>query len=192
MGMGHPGLWCNKSFSHNCCPHDQHVPNQQTHHCPAPEWQARTLHAHMHSWYPCPPHLSATRPYHLQPSFSLPHLCCHPMQCRLQCHLHQDWMDNTYRGKVNLCCSKCTCTGLWMTPLCPTPPSTANKNQANTLPTAITANLDATSSMDEYAHCIHQALCSPLATTLIQALKCSRELATISASYQHPPALFNN
>jgi hypothetical protein len=45
--------------------------------------------------------------------------------------------------------------------------------------------LDATSSASEYARYIHQALCSPLATTLIQALKCSRELATIPGLTVH-------
>jgi hypothetical protein len=44
------------------------------------------------------------------------------------------------------------------------------------LPIVIAANVDATSSVGEYARYIHQALCSPPATTLIQALKCSREL----------------
>jgi hypothetical protein len=85
----------------------------------------------------------------------------------------------TYCGKVNLCSSKCTRTGLWMIHLCPTPPLSTDNNQANLLPTVITANVDAISSVGEYAHCIDQALCSPLATTLIQALKCSRKLATI-------------
>jgi hypothetical protein len=91
----------------------------------------------------------------------------------------------TYRGKVILCGSKCTCTGLWMIPLCPTLPSAANKNPANLLPTVISANMDATSSTGEYARYIHQALCSPLATTLIQALKGSRELATIPGLTAH-------
>ncbi len=86
------------------------------------------------------------------------------------------------RGKVIICGTKCTRTGLWMIPLCPTPPETANKNQANTLPTVIVTIVDATSSVAEYACYIHQALCSPPVTTLIQALKCSRELAII---YQH-------
>jgi hypothetical protein len=91
----------------------------------------------------------------------------------------------TYCGKVILCNSKCTCTGLWMIPLCPTLPSTANNNQANTLPTVIAANVDATSSTGEYARYIHQALCSPPATTLLQTLKRSRELATIPGLTAH-------
>jgi hypothetical protein len=91
----------------------------------------------------------------------------------------------TYCGKVILCGSKCTCTELWMIPLYPTPPSTANNNQANTLPTVIAANMDTTSSTGEYARYIHQALCSPPTTTLIQALKCSRELATIPGLTAH-------
>jgi hypothetical protein len=55
-----------------------------------------------------------------------------------------------YRGKVILCGSKCTRTGLWMIPLYPTLPATANNNQANTLSTVIAANVDA-SSAGEYA-----------------------------------------
>jgi hypothetical protein len=47
------------------------------------------------------------------------------------------------------------------------------------------ANVDATSSMDEYACHIYQALCSPPVTTLIQALKCRRELATIPSLTVH-------
>jgi hypothetical protein len=83
----------------------------------------------------------------------------------------------TYCGKVILCSSKRTCTRLWMIPLCP--------NQANMLPTVMAANVYATSSLGEYAHYIHQALCSPLATTLIQALKSCRELATIPGLTEH-------
>jgi hypothetical protein len=90
-----------------------------------------------------------------------------------------------YCGKVILCGSKCTRTGLWMIPLCPTPPSSANNNQTNMLPTVIVANVDATFSAGEYARYIHHTLCSPLATTLIQALKCSKELATIPGLMAH-------
>jgi hypothetical protein len=88
----------------------------------------------------------------------------------------------TYCGKIILCGSKCTRTGLWIIPLCPTPPSTASNNHANPLPTVIAANVDATSSASEYARYIHQALCFPLAATLIQALKCSRKLQPSLAS----------
>jgi hypothetical protein len=95
----------------------------------------------------------------------------------------------TYRGKNILCGSKCTRTGSWMIPLCSTPPSTTNNNHANPLPNVIAAYVDATSSAGEYARYIHQALCSPPATTLIQALKCSRELATIPGLTAH---LINN
>jgi hypothetical protein len=72
-----------------------------------------------------------------------------------------------------------------MIPLCPTLPLTANDNQANTLPTVIVANVETISSAGEYAHYIHQALCYPPATTLIQALKHSRELATIPGLTVH-------
>ncbi len=69
----------------------------------------------------------------------------HPMQCRLQCCLHQDWLHNQYCGKIILCGSKGTHIRLWMIPLCPTPPLTASNNPANPLPTVIAANVDATS-----------------------------------------------
>jgi hypothetical protein len=91
----------------------------------------------------------------------------------------------THRGKIILWGSKCTRIGLWMILLCPTPPLTARNNPANPLPTVIAANMDATSSAGKYAHCIHQALCSNPATTLIQALKHSRELATIPGFTAH-------
>jgi hypothetical protein len=47
------------------------------------------------------------------------------------------------------------------------------------LPTVIAANVDATSSAGDFEGYIYQALCSPPATTLIQELKRSKELATI-------------
>jgi hypothetical protein len=90
-----------------------------------------------------------------------------------------------YRGNIIMCGSKCTLNGLWMIPLCPTPPLTTSNNHANPLSTVIAANVDNTSSAGEYACYIDQALCSPPATTLIQALKRSRELATIPGLMAH-------
>jgi hypothetical protein len=46
--------------------------------------------------------------------------------------------------------------------------------------TAVAANIDTTSSAAEYACYIHQIMCSPPASTLLQALDLSEELATIS------------
>jgi hypothetical protein len=62
---------------------------------------------------------------------------------------------------------------------------TASINPAIPPPTVIAANMEATSSAGEYACYIHQALCSPPATTLIQAFKQSRELATIPGLTAH-------
>jgi hypothetical protein len=45
--------------------------------------------------------------------------------------------------------------------------------------TAFAANVDATSSTAEYAHYIHQIMCSPPASTLLGALNLSEEPATI-------------
>jgi hypothetical protein len=72
-----------------------------------------------------------------------------------------------------------------MTPLCPTPPLTASINPAIPPPTVIAGNVEATSSAAGYACYIHQALCSHPATTLIQALKQSRELATTPGLMAH-------
>jgi hypothetical protein len=88
-------------------------------------------------------------------------------------------------AKTILFSSKCTYTRLWMIPLCPTPPSTTSINPAIPPPTIIAANIEATSSAGEYACYIDQALCSPPATTLIQALKQNRELATIPGLMAH-------
>jgi hypothetical protein len=46
--------------------------------------------------------------------------------------------------------------------------------------TAVAANIDATSSTTEYAHYIHQIMCSPPASTLLRALDISEKLATIT------------
>ncbi len=183
--MGHCGLWCNKSFSHDRCPHDQHVPNQQTYHCLGPEWGARILQAHVHSCYPCPPHLSQHA--HIIPGLASHSLISVVTLCNTGCNAVFTKIRCTimYCGKIILCGGKCTCTGLWMTPLYPTSPLIANNHQANLLPTVIAAKVDATSCMGECARYIHQALCSPPATTLIRVLKCSRELATIPGLMGH-------
>ena len=55
--------------------------------------------------------------------------------------------------------------------------------------TAIAANVDATSSAAEYARYIHQCICSPPSATLLGALTCSEELATIPGL---TPALIKN
>ena len=123
----------------------------------------------VHSTHMCTLNITALpASAHPRPGFPLPNLRRHPMQCR-QCRLHQDWMHNHVSRQVILCSSKCTRTGLWIIPLSRTPPLSANKNLANLLPTVIAANVDATSSAGEYARYIHQDLCSPPATTLIQA-----------------------
>ncbi len=43
----------------------------------------------------------------------------------------------TYCGKIILCSTKFTCTGLWMIPLCPTPPLTTSINPAIPPPTML-------------------------------------------------------
>jgi hypothetical protein len=62
---------------------------------------------------------------------------------------------------------------------------TASSNPAIPPPTVIAANVEAALSAGEYACYIHQALCSLPVTTLIQALKQSKELATIPGLTAH-------
>jgi hypothetical protein len=65
------------------------------------------------------------------------------------------------------------------------PPLATSINLAIPPSTAIAANMDATSSAGEYERYFHQALCSPLVPTLMQALKGSRELTTIPGLTAH-------
>ena len=100
----------------------------------------------------------------------------------------------SYHGRVVLCANKCTRTGLWMIPLAATTPPTTptyvptdtllasmrtSTHQGLTLPVVIAANVEATSTAAEYAHFVHQALCSPPAKSLLRAFERSKELATI-------------
>ncbi len=92
-----------------------------------------------------------------------------------------------YRGRTIVCGHKCIRTGLWMVPITkntgdqatsPVPPTAAPTS-------AVAANVDATSSAAEYAHYIPQCLCSLSAATLLGALNCSEELATIPGLTPH-------
>jgi hypothetical protein len=85
----------------------------------------------------------------------------------------------THRGKTILCGSKCMHTGLWMIPLTTSPALIPEQAAASVLPIAVAANIDATSTVAEHARFIHQALCSPLAATLLCTLATSSELVTI-------------
>jgi hypothetical protein len=92
-----------------------------------------------------------------------------------------------YRGCTIICGHKCTQTGLWMVPI------TKNTGDQATSPvpptatptSAVAANVDATSSAAKYARYIHQCLCSLPADTLLRALNCSEELATIPGLTPH-------
>ncbi len=146
---------------------------------------------HVHSIHMCMLDIPAL-PASAQHAHIIPGLACHSLisvitLCNVGCNVAFTKIacTITYCGKIILCSSKCTHTGLWMIPLFPTPPLTTSKNPANLLPTVIAANMDATSSAGEYACYIHQALCSPPVTTLIQALRCSRDLATIPGLMAH-------
>jgi hypothetical protein len=72
-----------------------------------------------------------------------------------------------------------------MIPLCPVVTSATSIKLDIPPPTAIAANVNATSSAGGYVRYIHQALCSPLEPTLMQALTQSKELATIPGLLTH-------
>jgi hypothetical protein len=146
---------------------------------------------HVHSTHTCTldiPALPAlARHAHINPGLASHSLISIPTLCNAGCNVAftKIGCKITYHGKIILCSSKCTRTGLWMISLCPTPPSTTSIYPAIPPPTVIDTKVEATSSAGEHAHYIYQALCSPLATTLIQALKQSRELATIPGLMAH-------
>jgi hypothetical protein len=93
----------------------------------------------------------------------------------------------SYHGQTIICGNKCTRTRLWMVPLtknardqAASPSATTNHVPLITPPiAALVANIDATSSAAKYARYIHQIMCSLPASTLLQALDLSEELATI-------------
>jgi hypothetical protein len=92
----------------------------------------------------------------------------------------------SYRGCTIICGNKCTGRSLWMVPLTNLDVQAASQSATTThallciLSTAaVAANIDATSATAKYSHYIHQIMCSPLASTLLQALDLSEELATI-------------
>jgi hypothetical protein len=103
---------------------------------------------------------------------------------------------STYRGCTIICGHKCTHTGLWMIPLrahdsqAANPPGSIDHTPPTAVPTdAVAANVDAISSTAEYAHYIHQFMCSPPSATLLRALDRSEELTTIPGL---TPALIKN
>jgi hypothetical protein len=93
----------------------------------------------------------------------------------------------SYHGQTIICDKMCTCMGLWMVPLtknagdqAASPSTTTNHEPLITPPTAaLAANVDATSSVAKYTHYIHQIMCSLPASTLLQGIDLSEELATI-------------
>jgi hypothetical protein len=92
----------------------------------------------------------------------------------------------SYRGRTIICGNKCTRTGLWMVLLtnpgvqATSPSATTTHAPLRISSTAVVAAIiDTTSSAVKYACYIHQIMCSSLASTLLQALDLSEELATI-------------
>jgi hypothetical protein len=72
-----------------------------------------------------------------------------------------------------------------MIPLTTSPTLIPEQATASALPIAIAANINATSTAVEHARFIHQALCLPLAATLLWALATSSELVTIPGLTAH-------
>jgi hypothetical protein len=93
----------------------------------------------------------------------------------------------SYRSSTIICGHKCSRTGLGVVPLtknagdqAASPTATDNRASPTAAPTfALAANIDATSSTAKYAYYIHQIMCSPPASTLLEALDHSEEIATI-------------
>ncbi len=56
---------------------------------------------------------------------------------------------------------------------------------ASALPIAVAANINATSTVAEHVHFIHQALCLPPTVTLLCVLATSSELVTIPGLTAH-------
>jgi hypothetical protein len=92
--------------------------------------------------------------------------------------------SNKYHGHTILCSSKCMRTGLWMIPHQPIqPPMIPPTNGLP--PMAMAANVAATSTAGNYAHFLHQALCSPPTPSLLRALARSTELKTFPSLTPH-------
>jgi hypothetical protein len=100
--------------------------------------------------------------------------------------LHKNQLLITYRGRTIIYSHKCTHTGIWMIPLkahdsqAANPPSSSDYTPPTAAPTfAIATKADATLSASEYAHYIHQFMCSLPSATLLRALDRNEKLTTI-------------
>lgn len=128
------------------------------------------------------------RQAHIIPDLASHSLISVPTLCNAGCQVH--FSDNackiTHDNKTIMCATKCADTNMWMIPLTMQQPAQQTPNThpaAHTQPTTHgmhnCTHIRNTSTQHEYAQFIHQALGSPPAATLLQALKRSNELITI-------------
>jgi len=136
---------------------------------------------------------AATRIAHIIPGLTSHSLLSVVTMCNAGCTVTftKIGCSIVYHGRTIICGHKCTHTGLWMVPLQQEGHTNPSTSPATNPPatTAMAANVEATSSAPEYARYIHQLLCSPPASTLMQALAISTELSTIPGL---TPAFINN
>ena len=130
---------------------------------------------------------AAAHQAHIIPNLASHSLILVVMLCNAGCDILFTKIGCTilHRGCMVLCANKCTCTGLWLIPLALTATTTPSNMAAAHPPTKIATNVKVTSTATEYTWFIHQALCSPPATTLLRTLERSKELATIPGFSLH-------
>jgi hypothetical protein len=156
----------------------------------------------VHSTHTCTLNISAL-PASAQHAHIIPSLASHSLffdvnLCNVGCNatFTKIGCTITFCGKIILCGSKCTCTGLWMIPLCSTLPSIFSSNLAIPTPTIIAANVEATSSAGDYACYIHQTFLHSSGNYAYIGPETKQGTCNHPqphcASYQHPPALFHS
>ncbi len=123
---------------------------------------------------------SGARAAHIIPRLALHSLLLVVTMCNAECNVTFTKIGCTisYRGRTIICGRKCTRTGLWMIPLANSI-TTLPHSTSDPTPVAMAVHINTMSSVAEYARYVHQCLCSPPATTLLQALEKSAELKTI-------------
>ncbi len=132
------------------------------------------IHAHMHIGFTQDPSRGMTYLHHPRIGILASHslvtvmtLCngnagCEVLFTKIGCTI-------THCGHTIMCSSKCIHTELWIIQLVSSMPPTTTPNTA--VPhMAMAANIAAPSTACDHARFIHQALCSPLNPTLLQAL----------------------
>ena len=121
---------------------------------------------------------------HIIPQLASHSLISVPTLCNAGCHVHfaENECTISYKNNTIMCATKCDNTNMWMIPLSTPqhiiPPTNNHTHDVNNTVNNCT-HFRNTSTQHEYATFIHQALGSPPASTLLQALERSTELITI-------------